>query len=128
MKCNLYRKSYRISGMLGPRACSPAVLVSLQLNRWPSFASLRKAVPLVLPHSLKAVCKKGGVGGRPRRGRLPPQLDSEIDLWQRGPSRAPVAHEAWAPLCGGLMLNVATAIRRQGIRASSQPKAGLIAL
>ena len=29
--------------------------------------------------------QKGGVGGRPRSGRLPPQLHSEMDLWCKPP-------------------------------------------
>ena len=62
--------------------------------------------------------RRGVRGEASYAGGSPRSYTARIDLWHRGPSRAPVPHEARAPLCGGLWLNDGNAIRRQGIRVS----------
>ena len=70
--------------------------------------------PLRIPGWLPAIDMAGvrrGVWGEGGVAPGSPQgYTAKVGLWQRGPSRAPVAHEKRAPLCGGSSSIVATAI------------------
>ena len=46
-------------------------------------------------------CQMGGPGGRPQRGRLPPELHSEITFMAEGPLEGPGGPGGWGPTLWG---------------------------
>ena len=79
-----------------------------------AYASLQPT-PVAPPTTFPQLCwcKMGGTGGRPQRGRLPPEPRSEKYFYGRGAPRGP----RWPIKCSAAAnFMLATAIRRQGIR------------